>query len=103
MRGATYIGIYVLLSVLLAVSSHGQESKRLPTAESVTAHLTGGKQREWEQTLWIPILGPGGCVQGEMWTFGQDGKGVTTRLGGLLPTKEGKEDRGKRDGPVPSH
>jgi hypothetical protein len=25
-----------------------------------------------------------------------------TRLGGLLPTKEGKEDRGRRDGPVPS-
>ena len=76
MRGTTYIGIYVLIGVVSAGWSHGQESSRPPTAESVTARLTGGGQREWVQTLWIPILGPAGCVQGELWTFNQDGKGV---------------------------
>ena len=79
MRGAAHIGMLVLIGVLSAVGSSGQESAGTLTVESVMAHLTGGGERAWRtKEGWVSILNPEGprCVRGEIWTFGHDGKGV---------------------------
>jgi hypothetical protein len=67
----------VLISVLSADGSSCQEATGTATAESVTAHLTGGGQRAWVKTPEEIILAKGApqCVRGEIWTFGHDGKG----------------------------
>jgi len=78
MRRAARIGMLVLIGVLSAVGSSGGESTATPTVESAMSHLTGGGQRVWVKRRWVMVLAEGapGCVQGEIWTFGQDGKGV---------------------------
>ena len=79
MRGTTHIRILFMVGVLFIVGSRCQESIAAPTAESVTAHLTGGAQRAWVKTtrhiIHMNTKDPQ-CKQGEIWTFGHDGQGM---------------------------
>jgi hypothetical protein len=78
MRGITHIRILLLFSMLSTIGSSCQGSTGTLMAERVTAHLTGGAQRQWTITAWKPVLALEGpkCVEGELWTFRHDGRWI---------------------------
>lgn len=77
MDGATRFALLIVLSVLVAVEGHDRALGADVTEAGIKAHLTGGDERAWVKTRWVPVLSePAQCAQGELWIFDQNGKWI---------------------------
>lgn len=81
MTRAVRIALPTLLSMFVAFGGHNEGIGAETTEAGLKAHLTGGDERAWVKSRWEPVLAAPSeeapqCVQGELWIFGQDEKGI---------------------------